>query len=138
MEQPVREGSMAQPAALPFDVRTGIREAELDDEAVQLTYDAINRMVVLIGDIPFDRLFVAPIQELAPLVLPRITVAARHRLLRAPAVVDQLMHELVSSAGSHTIGSFFVHSRHEVSSDISLLLRKLRREGVRIPLPRVR
>ena len=87
-------------ASAPFDVRNGIHEAELDDESIQLVYDAINRMVVLIGDIPFSRLFLAPIREIGPLVAPRVKMAARYGLLREPALVEQLIGELIKKAGA--------------------------------------
>jgi hypothetical protein len=82
------EGAAHELTSPPFDVRNGIPEAELDDESIQLLYDAVNRMVVLIGEIPSSRLFLAPICEIGLLVAPRVTIAARYGLLREPALVE--------------------------------------------------
>ncbi|HXR40464.1 MAG TPA: hypothetical protein VN776_15290 [Terracidiphilus sp.] len=119
----------------PFDVRDRVPESELDDESIQLIYDAINRMVVLIGEIALARLFLAPLSELCPLIEPRVEMAAQFGLLREEAAVTKLIRELRDQAGEATIASFFVRSRDRIAPETSLLLRKLRRHGVRIPLP---
>ncbi|MGD0830619.1 MAG: hypothetical protein ABR907_06735 [Terracidiphilus sp.] len=120
---------------LPFDIRDRVPESELDEESIQLVYDAVNRMIVLIGEIPFSRLFLAPFRQLAALVEQRVGAAASFGLLREAEQVRHLLRQLSQQSGDATIASFFVSSRDQVAPETSLLLRRLRRHGVRIPLP---
>lgn len=119
----------------PFDVRDGIPDADLHDEPVQGVYDAINRMVVLIGNIPFKELFLMPIRQLAAIAKPQVRLAAEFGLLLGRDTVEKLIDDLVATAGSATVGEFYVKSRDQVAPETLLTLRRLRRHGVRIPLP---
>ena len=120
---------------LPFEVRESIEEADLDSEEIQGVYDAINRMVVLIGKIPFKDLFRTPVSKLAGKVGPRVRDAAELGLLKEPAIVEALIRELATREKAATIGDFFVKSRDQINPETHIVLRKLRRHGLRLPLP---
>jgi hypothetical protein len=98
-------------------------------------YDAINRMVILIGDIPFEQLFTLEMRALVPLVRPQIRVAAIFDLIDDPDEVAELLDELREEASRSTISDFFVLSRVQVPSRTRDLLIALRRRGIKTPLP---
>jgi len=119
----------------PFDIRRQVGNTESDDECIQCVYDAINRMVILIGDIPFAQLFTLQMIKLVPLVQPQIRVAATFDLIEDPDEVAELADELSEEASRSTISEFFVLSRDQVPSRTRNLLIALRRQGIKIPLP---
>jgi len=98
-------------------------------------YDAINRRVILIGDIPFEQLFTLEMRALVPLVRPQIRVAAIFDLIDDPDEVAELLDELREEASRSTISDFFVLSRVQVPSRTRDLLIALWRRGIKIPLP---
>jgi hypothetical protein len=66
----------------PFDVRDIVRGSELDNDHLQARYDTANRMMLLIGNIPFQRLFTENWGALLPEVAARVTDATNLSLLR--------------------------------------------------------
>lgn len=119
----------------PFDIRDQVPDAEQDDECIQCVYDAINRMVILIGNISFEQLFTLNVASLSPLVRPQIKIAAKFGLIRDVEEVLDLVDELVKEAGNSTITDFFALGRSAFSQRTVKILIELRRRGIRIPLP---
>lgn len=119
----------------PFDIRRQAGDTESDDECIQCVYDAINRMVILIGDIPFEQLFTLRMRAFIPLVRPQIRVGAIFDLIDDPEETADVADELREEAGGSTISDFFALSREQVPSRTRNLLIALRRRGIKIPLP---
>lgn len=129
------EACRAQRQKPPYDIRDQIQDSELDADCIQCVYDDINRMVILIGDIPFRRLFHKPMSELVPQVRARLGEAQRYGLLDDPAQTDRLAQALQQQAPELSIGAFYARSRGHVPRDVQAILIGLRRQGIRIPLP---
>lgn len=132
---PERVHQATRPQRLPFDIRDAIPGAENDNECIQCIYDTINRMVVLIGDIPFRDLFRLPLAELIPMIFPRIQEAAGLGLIASQAEVEALVEQLHDMGGSLLIEELFVRSRSQIPFEVLEVLIQLRRNGIRIPLP---
>jgi len=126
--------SLAAPQ-LPFDVRTHVPNSAHDDACIQCIYDTINRMVVLIGDLPFNQLFTQPMKEFVPVVRPRILTAASFGLIAHPDQVTTLADILAQQASLSTISDFFASPRSSFSAQIVSAFIALRRQGIRIPVP---
>jgi hypothetical protein len=131
----VAADSFAAPLQLPFDVRTLVPDSDEGDAAVQATYDTINRMVVLIGDIPFSQLFSLPMREFVLRVRPRIQTAASLGLIVDANQITELADTLQNLASESTISSFFASPRSSFSVQAVQTLIALRRHGIRIPVP---
>ena len=125
----------AAAAKPPFDIRDLIPDSQLDSAAIQALYDDVNRMVLLVGDIPFRRLFHTPMSRLVPEVAPRIQQAAAFGLMADPAGTLALAGQLQQQAAKQTVGDFFARSRREIGRGVLGILVGLRRQGIRVPLP---
>jgi hypothetical protein len=125
----------AAAAKPPFDIRDHVAHPELASDCVQCVYDDINRMVILVGDIPFRRLFRTPMSQLVPVLRPRVAQAAGFGLIGDPGRVFGLSNELEQGAPRSTIADFYILSRRHVPRGVRDVLLQLRREGIRIPLP---
>ena len=118
-----------------FDIRTLVEDSELDDATIQCTYDAINRTVILVGDLPFTTLLGQPMSGLMPPLQPRVDTAAAAGLMANPGAVHSLFSQLQTNAATATIADFFVKARSGIDPSVMTTLISLRRNGVRIPLP---
>jgi hypothetical protein len=119
----------------PFDVRDQVQDSNLDAPAIQALYDDVNRLVLLIGDIPLRRLFRTPMSQLVPEIAPRVQQAAAFGLIADPAATLALATQLQQQAPGRTLGDFFARSRREIGRGVLGILVGLRRQGIRIPLP---
>jgi hypothetical protein len=76
-----------------FEVRHLVRDAEKDNAIVQATYDTVNRMVALIGDVSFEDLFTTPWGPLMQRLTGNVDQIHARGLLSeagAPTVREQL------------------------------------------------
>jgi len=120
---------------MEFDIRQLVPGSELDEPRIQAVYDTVNRMVALIGDIPFSELFGAPLRTIARSAGPRVEPAENAGLLQDSGGLARLARQLGQHAGEATIGELFCASRTEVPARLVELLIKLRRFGMQIPMP---
>jgi hypothetical protein len=119
----------------PYDIRDQVQGSHLDSPAIQAVYDDINRMAILIGDIPFRRLFRAPLRDLVPQIESRIPQAHTYGLISDPVKAEQLAAAMVKRGPRVSIADIYVHPRSDFSNKALKLFVDLRRLGVRIPLP---
>src|SRR5437773_8796220 len=84
---------------LRYDIRDQVQDSDLDAESIQCVYDDINRMVILIGDIPFKKLLCTPLSELIPILRERVVEAHRCGLILDLARVTELGTVLKDKGG---------------------------------------
>ena len=119
----------------PFDIRDLVSDPEFDEKSTQCIYDTLNLTIFLIGDIPFRELFTLSLRVLIPRVFPRLRHAAHFGLIAHPDRVERLALKLLSEAPAFTVGDLFVRARTEIPRETFKTVARLRREGIRIPLP---
>jgi hypothetical protein len=66
----------------PFDVRDLVPGSELDNDHLQARYDTANRMILLIGDIPFQRFLTEKWESLLPQLENKVDSAIALDLIR--------------------------------------------------------
>ena len=120
---------------LPYDIRRQVQGSELDPPSIQAVYDDINRMNLLMGDVPFRRLFLAPMRKLVPLLETRVPQAQTYGLVSDPERLEHLAKAMVKRGPDVSIADIYVNSRQEFSDKALKLFVALRRLGIRIPLP---
>jgi hypothetical protein len=118
-----------------FDIRALIPDADQDEARIRAVYDTINRMVVLIGDLPFSVLFSAPLRIVIRHATPSIERAATAGLLPKPDVLAGLALEVSRDASGLTVSDLFSATRAEIPPTLIEALIKIRRSGVQIPIP---
>jgi hypothetical protein len=121
--------------AAPFDIRELVPGSENDEPRVQLVYDTVNRMVVLIGDVPFRRLFSEPLAALGERVLARADEAVDGGLLDDEAAVREAVARLLTSASELTVGELFCREHHHLRREVVESTIAVRRLGIQIPIP---
>jgi hypothetical protein len=109
--------------------------SEWDEARVQLVYDTVNRMVVLVGEVPFKRLFTERISSLAEHVGSRVDDAVDAGLLDDGPAVSEAIHGVARAGGDHTVEELFAAGRHELGREVTESALALRRLGVQIPIP---
>jgi len=120
----------------PFDVRDLMPNQCRSSDIVEAGYDAINRMMILMGDIPFDRLFTARWGELFPELIQAIDTAQHFDLIRDADIVMESFERLQEfeevSWRSH------VHGEHADSEEeIRAIHVDLLAQGIYFPFLRV-
>lgn len=119
---------------LPFDVRALVPGSESDDACVQCVYTTINRMAVLIGDVPFHQLLGTPMQQLIPgTLLPRTQTAAALGLIQDPGLVMALLQSLLAQSPRATLAGLF--AGEQTSDQASQTLVRLWHSGIRLTIP---
>ncbi|HEY3269446.1 MAG TPA: hypothetical protein VGM37_21240 [Armatimonadota bacterium] len=127
----------SESAEAVFDVRTCVCDAEVDEDCewIQVTYNRVNRMIALIGDIPFKRLFTAQLQDLAETIIPRISLLRKHSLARKPDRIEELCTALVAATPSMTLLDLLGEVRDLLPEGVFDAVLGLRRQSICIPIP---
>src|SRR5262249_57890322 len=95
----------------------------------------INRMNILIGDIPFGQLFKMRMRRLVPLLESRLPTAQQYGLISDPTALQATASALLDKGPRATVSDFYVFARSNFSKKGLRILVDLRREGIRVPLP---
>jgi hypothetical protein len=115
-----------------FDVRHLVRDADKDNAIVQATYDTVNRMVALIGDVSFEDLFTMPWGRLMQRLTGNVGGVHARGLLSetaAPTVREHLCR-LGEDFPEFTFASFGGPQTLEDSGAVLDALTELWRQGV--------
>ncbi|HZT41799.1 MAG TPA: hypothetical protein VFA07_06400 [Chthonomonadaceae bacterium] len=103
-------------------------------DRLQADFDTIDRMVALIGDIPFEELFARPLA----VVLTRIQAnvcRARPGLIKHPGEVQELLDALVEMTGDRSFCELVHCKRGEYPEGVDTALYTLvQRHGIHFPL----
>ena len=129
-----REDPSEMPDDSIFVIRSFVVGSDRDDEITQAIYNSVNRLIALVGDIPFRELFESPISHLSESALANLARVAPG-LIRDPDSLRELFHQLAGIAGAATLGQLFSDSRPTADRRVLTLLIAIRRAGVRIPIP---
>lgn len=116
-----------------FDVRTmkSLAYDGPDNDMIEAAYDTVNRMVILIGDIPFKTLFTSPWIQLS--LSCRIQDAEAAGLLNDPEAVWNAF-DVLEASGRMSWSSYINGDVYREGDDeISLAHRALDRQGIFLP-----
>jgi hypothetical protein len=117
-----------------LDIRSLIAGSDQDDDIIQAVYNSVNRLIALVGDVPFRELFESPIRDVAASALASLERVATG-LIKDPASLRELIQQLVRIGGEATLGELFSDSRQTADPQVLTQLIAIRRAGLRIPIP---
>ena len=123
-----------------FNIMDRIPNAHEESDLVLASYDMVNRMVALIGDIKFEDLFQMPLSRLADEHLhPKCEYAAGVQFPNRPFLIKSLERvtpHLETLKNHHISFSEYLSQSSDVQDDRLLnALMGLRRAGLHIPAP---
>jgi hypothetical protein len=118
---------------LQFDVRTipSLAYDGVEDDMTEAAYDNVNRMMALMGDIPFGELFSTPWVKLSlSCRVPELQAAG---LLNDPAAVYSAF-DVLEAAGNTSWASYINGDVYREGDDeVSMALKSLNRQGIYLP-----
>jgi hypothetical protein len=118
---------------LEFDVRTqpSLAYDGIENDMTEAAYDTVNRMMVLMGDIPFGELFTTPWVKLS--LSCRVPDLHAAGLLNDPAAVYSAF-DVLEAAGQSSWSSYINGDVYrEGDDDISKALASMNRQGIYLP-----
>jgi len=105
-----------------------------ENDSVEAAYDTVNRMMLLMGDIPFGKLFATPWVQLS--LSCRVPDMHAAGLLNDPAAVYSAFDVLEGAGHMSWVSYINGDVYREGDDEISLALRTLNRQGIFLPMLR--
>jgi hypothetical protein len=118
---------------LKFNIRStpSLQYDGLENDMVEAAYDTVNRMMILMGDIPFGEFLAMPWVKLS--LSCRVPDMHAAGLLNDPAAVYAAF-DVLEAAGQMSFSSYINGDVYRDGTDtISLALRTLNRQGILLP-----